>query len=106
MEDTLKRLLEAELRAERRVQEADSERERLIRQALMDARAAEEQLEARIPELHATFVRKAEARAEQAIHELERRYQERARQIESLAEARRGQAVTAALAVMLGREAI
>ena len=45
MEDELKRLLDTELQAEALVKEAEGKRERMIRQALDDARAAEATLE-------------------------------------------------------------
>ncbi|RCX26589.1 ATPase [Thioalbus denitrificans] len=104
MEDTLKRLLDAEVHAEKLVQEADAERERLIRQALADARAAEEQFDARIPELHAAFVSKAEGRAEQTVSELKRRYAERSRYLRSLAEEREAVAVEAVLDLIINPE--
>ena len=49
MEDTLQRLLDAELQAETLVTEALDEREKITREALKEARLAEERLEARIP---------------------------------------------------------
>lgn len=101
MEDTLKRLLDAELRAEEVVVAAEKEREGLIEQALADARAAEAQFEVRLPELHASFLDKAEARAAQAVHELERRYAERSRQLREMAEQREGEALRAALELMI-----
>ena len=81
MEDILKRLLDAELRAQGQVDQANTERERMIRQALADARAAEERFDARIPELQASFMEKAEERAHQTIGELQRRYEERKQQV-------------------------
>lgn len=101
MEDTLRRLLDAEVKAEQLAAEADAERERLVRQALSDARAAEEQFEARIPELHAAFVRKAEARADQHVAELQRRYHERGKQVTTLARQREVEAMEAALTLLI-----
>lgn len=101
MEDTLKRLLDAELRAEEVVAGADAERERLIDQALADARAVEAQFEARLPDLRASFLGKAETRAAQAIHELERRYAERSRQLREMAQQREREALRAALELVL-----
>ena len=99
MEDTLKRLLDAELRAEEVVAGAEAEREHLIDQALADP--AEAQFEARLPELRASFLGKAEARAAQAVHELERRYAERSRQLREMAQQRESEALRAALELVL-----
>ena len=68
MDDSLQSLLDAEARAEKIVQQADQEREDSIQSALMEARAEEERFEARIPELHAAFVEKAEARDSALAH--------------------------------------
>jgi V/A-type H+-transporting ATPase subunit G/H len=104
MENELKRLLDAELRAEALVEEANQERERLIRQALDDARVAEAHFEARIPELEASFVEKAQERAEQAIAELERRYAERREHLRQLAAEKEHDALDAALTLLLDPE--
>jgi len=48
MDQTLKRLLEAEVRAEQIARQADEARERLIQGALLEARAEENRFEARI----------------------------------------------------------
>lgn len=101
MEDTLKRLLAAEMQAEERVSTAETEREHLVEQALADARAAEAQFEARLPELRGAFLNKAEARATQAIQELERRYAERSRQLREMADQREREALRAALDLMI-----
>lgn len=101
MEDTLKRLLDAEVHAEKLVQEADGERERIMRQALADARAAEAQFEARIPELRAAFVSKSEGRAEQTVSELKRRYAERSKYLRALAEEREAAAIEVVLAKLI-----
>ena len=80
MEDTLKRLLEAERRAEAAVEEAKAERERMTREALEQAHHGEQRFQARVPEIHDAFVEKAKARAEQTVAELQRRYAERNRE--------------------------
>ena len=104
MEDELQRLLDTELQAEALVKEAEGKRERMIRQALDDARAAEQQFEARLPELHASFMQKAEERATQAIAEQARRYEERSSQLRALAEQREQEAIQAAQALLLDPE--
>lgn len=104
VEDALKRLLQAELDAEALVDQANEERERLIRQALEDARMAEQRFEARIPELQASFLQKADERSGQAIAELVRRYHERAQELRALARDREAEAITAAAALVLDPE--
>jgi hypothetical protein len=72
-----------------------------VEQALADVRAAEAQFEARLPELRASFLDKAESRATQAVQELERRYAERSRQLREMADQREGDALRAALELMI-----
>jgi vacuolar-type H+-ATPase subunit H len=104
MEDVLKRLLEAETRAEAVVAEATARREQIIRQATEEARAAESRFEARIPEIQGAFSGKAEERAQQAIAELKRRYEERHKSLRALAERQTQEAVNAAVAILLDAE--
>ena len=105
MDETLKRLLEAELRAETIARQADEARERLIQSALLAARAEEDRFEARLPELHSGFLEKAKARAEQTNSELKRRYDERHTQLRNLAETREEEALEAAFALLIDAEA-
>lgn len=102
MDDTLKQLLDAELRAQKLVDRAFAERDRLTRQAQTEAKAAEQRFEKRIPEIHASFMNKAEQRAVQSIAELQRREQEKRSELESMAQERMQDAVRAALAILLG----
>jgi vacuolar-type H+-ATPase subunit H len=101
VEDELKRLLDAEARAETLVDQANTEREAIIHRAREDARIAEERFEARIPELRASFLDKAEDRAAQAVAELARRYEERAARLRALAQDREHEATEAAVAWVL-----
>ncbi len=101
VEDELKRLLDAELRAEALVEQANTEREAIIHKALDDARIAEERFQARIPELRASFLEKAEDRAAQAVAELARRYEERADRMRALAQEREREATDVAVAWVL-----
>ena len=105
MDDTLKRLLDAEVRAEKIARQADQARERLIQSALLEARAEEERFEARIPELHASFQKKSDARAEQTNTELKRRYDERHMRLRNLAEEREDEALEAAFELLTDPEA-
>ncbi len=100
MEDELQRLLDAELQAEALVKEAELEREHMIRQALEDARTAEAQFEARLPELRNSFLEKAEERAVQAVAEQARRYEERRAQLTRLGRDREEEAIQAAIRVL------
>lgn len=101
MEDTLQRLLAAELRAEQIASLAEQEQERLIQQTLADAKAESERFSARIPELQRSFIAKAEERADQHIAELHRRYDERHRQLRDQADQREDEALEAAFQVLL-----
>lgn len=105
MEDALKRLLEAEARADAEVTRASTERERIIQDALEQARVAREQFAAGIADLRAPYLAQAEERAAQAIAELRRKYDERSRMLRHQAEARETVAIDAALAVLLDPEA-
>ncbi len=101
MEDVLKRLLDAEARAEAIVAEANAKREQIIRQATDEAHAAEARFEERIPEIQVSFSGKAEERAQQGIAELRRRYEERQKNLRGLAETQTQAAIDAALDVIL-----
>jgi len=104
IEDELQRLLDTELQAEALVKEAELKREQMIRRAREDARAVEQQFEARLPELRASFMEKAEERAVQSVAELARRYEERRAQLRSQAKSREEDAVKAAVAMLLDTE--
>ncbi len=96
MDDTLQRLLETEQRAEEITRLANVERERLIEEALQEARREQSRFEARTPELHASFVEKAETRAQQTVSELHKRYDERHTRMRQQAEERENDALDAA----------
>lgn len=104
MDETLQRLLEAEMRAERIAQQAEAEQEEIIQGALFEARAEEQRFVAGIPDLHRSFIKKAEERAEQTIAELKRRYEERHVQLRNLAEEREEEALQAAFNVLISPE--
>lgn len=86
MGETLKRLLDAEKKAQERVREGREERDRLIEQAHQEAREAEERLERRISELRQSYLQEAEEQAKREIAELKADYQQR---IEELTESAR-----------------
>ncbi len=101
MDDTLKRLLDAEMRAEKIARQAEAERENIIQGALLEARAEDERFESRIPDLHGSFVVKADSRAEQTVSELKRRYDERHSQLRNLADEREDDALEAAFSLLM-----
>ena len=101
MDETLKRLLDAEMRAERIAQDAEQERERIIQAAMADARAEDQRFTARVPDLHRGFINKAQERAEQTIAELKRRYDERHVQLRDLAEQREDEALEVAFTLLV-----
>lgn len=104
MDETLQRLLNAELRAQEIAQRAEQERRRVVQEAQEEARAEEQRFLARVPELHASFVEKAEARAAQTVKELRRRYDERHSRLRNLAEAHEEEALAAALKLLVTPE--
>lgn len=101
MDETLRRLLDAELQAERLAAEAEREMERMIADAVREAAVEDERFTARVPDLHRSLIRKAEERAEQSIAELKRRYDERHVQLRNLAEEREQDALVAAFALLI-----
>lgn len=105
MDDQLKRLLDAEKRAEQIARQAEEDQERLIQAALREARTEEERFLARTPEIHGSFLEKAEARAEQTVKELKKRADERHTQLREMAEAREAEALDAAFGLLIDPEA-
>lgn len=101
VDDTLKRLLDAEMRAEKLAQDAEAEQERLIQEAMREARSEDERFTARVPEMHRAFIGKAEERAEQTVAELKRRYDERHVQLRNMAEQREQDALEASFALLI-----
>lgn len=101
MDDRLQRLLEAEARAQARIDEANRQRQRLIDEALDMTRDAEARFEAGRGQLRAPFLHEAQGRADQAAAELARKYSERQRSLRELAARHEAEAVEAALAFLL-----
>ncbi|MFZ0791319.1 MAG: ATPase [Chromatiaceae bacterium] len=104
MDDTLQRLLAAEMRAEKIAQQAEEEQERVIQKAMADAKSENERFTTRIPDLHRSYISKAEERAEQNIAELRRRYDERHVQLRDQAEQREDEALESAFQVLIDPE--
>ncbi|MBI5330738.1 MAG: ATPase [Betaproteobacteria bacterium] len=101
MDDALKRLLEAETRAQSIIEAATMERQRILDEALAAAREAETRFEAGRADLRAPFLKEAHGRAEQAVAELTRKYEERQRSLRDLATRHEQEAVEAALDLLL-----
>jgi len=99
-DEALKRLLDAELEAERIVARADAERQSLIEQAKRDARAEEQQFADRIAELRANFRAQAEKRAQQTITAMQRRFKEQAQALRAASEHYEGQALDDCIALL------
>jgi len=104
VENVLKRLLDAELQAQNIVEQAKKERDKLVHEARDEVKRAEQRFQARIPEIHASFVDKAEEKAQTHIHELQRRYQERLKILQSIAKERQQDAVDDVLKIILDAE--
>jgi len=104
MDDTLRRLLDAEMRAEKIAQQAEAEQESTIQKALAEARAQEDRFRDRVPDLHRSYIAKADERAEQTIAELKRRYDERHVLLRDTAEQREDEALDAAFEVLISAE--
>lgn len=101
MDETLKRLLDAEVKAQVQVDEAVKERDRIVAEARQEVRKAEQRFHRRVPEIQASFRDKAEERARQSIAELERQYEERRAQIAAAAREAEEEALDAAMACLL-----
>ena len=95
MDDTLQRLLDAEMKAESIAREAEEAREKTIRAATLEARELDEAFTAKIPTLQQTWIARSEERAANAIAEIERRYDERYERLRDIAEDREEEALNA-----------
>jgi len=101
VDDTLKRLMNAEMEAERIVARADVERQAIIEQAKRDARAEELQYADRIAEFRASFRVQAEQRAQQTITAIQRRFEEQALALRASAKLHEQLALEEAIAVLI-----
>ena len=104
MDDSLYDLLKVEKQAEQIVLEGEKEREIIRQKALDDANATIEKFNARLPELHQSFLDKANERAEQSIAELRLRYNERNQELRQLAKEHEKEALNAAINLLLNEE--
>lgn len=97
VDETLKRLLESEARAEQFVMHAERERQAIIEQARQESLVAEQHHAKRIMEIHAAFLKQAEQRGLQTIDELQQRYSAHSLALRTSAEQREQQALDEAL---------
>ena len=102
MDDTLKHLLAAESAASELIENAQKDGESLVQKALLEARQQEERFEARVPEIHSSFIEKSDQRARQTVAEMERRYQESLKQLREDSDAHEEAALDAAFQELLG----
>ena len=101
-DEPLKRLLDAEARAEQVIASADQERRNIVEQARQEVHAAEERHAARIKEIQATYLTQAEQRAQQTITELRRRHAEHASALRASATSKEQHALDAAIELLTG----
>lgn len=102
MSDSLKDLLTAETDAEAIVSAGEHERDRIIQKALEDAQDMERQFRDRLPEMHESFMEKAQSRAEQTIAEIKLRYDERGKMLRELADRHEREALGLCIELILG----
>ena len=100
VDESLKRLLDAETEAENIIAHADQERQAIIEQARHDVQASEQQLAERIKDIHASFLAQAEQRAQQTIVELKRRHTERTNALRAAALEQEHRALDAAVKIL------
>ncbi len=104
MGDSLKDLLEAEAEAEAIVTAGEKERDQINQKALDDALDMDRQFKNRLPEMHQSFIDKAQERATQTIAEMKLRYDERNKTLRELAGKHEAEALERAIALILASE--
>jgi V/A-type H+/Na+-transporting ATPase subunit G/H len=100
VDESLKRLLDAEAEAENIIARADQERQAIIEQARHDVQTSEQQLAERVKDIHSSFLAQAEQRAQQTITELKRRHAERSAALRASASAQEQAALDAAIELL------
>ena len=104
MDESIYDLLKIEQEAEQIVLEGEKEREAIRQKALDDANASIKQFNDRLPEMHQSFLDKAQERADQSIAELKLRYNERNQELRALAEEHEEEALNEAIKYLLKTE--
>lgn len=102
VDGTLKRLLDAEAKAEQIVARADGERLAIIEQARREAAAAEQQHAGRVAEIHAAFLVQAEQRAQQTIAAMQQRHAGQIVALRASAQRHEQQALDEAVSLITG----
>ena len=101
MDDSLKDLLQAESEAEAIVSKGEQERDEIVQKSLNDAYDMEQQFQQRLPEMHQSFIDKAQERAVQTIAEMKLRYDERNKELRELAGKHDSEALQQAVELIL-----
>lgn len=101
MGDSLKDLLEAETKAEAIVANGEQERDAIIQKAMEDTLDMENQFRDRMPEMHQSFIDKAQERAAQTIAEMKLRNDERSKELRELAGKHEKEALEYAISLLL-----
>jgi V/A-type H+-transporting ATPase subunit G/H len=101
MGDSLKELLDAETEAEAIVASGEKARDAIVQKALDDAAEMEKQFQQRLPELHQSFLDKAQERAVQSIAEIKLRYDEHNKELRRLASKHEKEALDLSIALVL-----
>lgn len=99
-DEPLKRLLDAEAKAEQVIARADEERQSIIEQARLEIQAAELRHAERVKEIQASSLAQAEQRAQQTIAELKRRHNERLAALRTSAASMESRALDAAVELL------
>ncbi len=102
-DEPLKRLLDAEAKAEQVIARADEERQSIIEQAKLEIQAAEQRHAERVKEIQASSLAQAEQRAQQTIAELKRRHNERLAALRTSAASMESRALDAAVELLTRR---
>jgi V/A-type H+-transporting ATPase subunit G/H len=100
VDESLKRLLDAEANAELVIARAEAERQQIIEQAKLEVQALERQHADRVREIHATFLNQAGQRAQQTIAELKRRNVDHASAMRHAAKESESRALDAAMTLL------
>lgn len=101
-EEPLKRLLDAEAKAELVIALAEEKRRDIVEQARQEVRAQEERHAARVKEIQTAALSQAEQRAQQTTTELRRRHAERAAALRASASSMEQRALDAAIGLLTG----
>lgn len=104
MNDVLKRMLDAEQRAQRLVDDALEQQKKMLELAREEAHEAEQRFESRMHDLRHDLENKAEAEAARTISQMERRSREHREQLKASAEDCRHDAVDAVVSIVTDPE--